>query len=45
MKLREKISVDWSQNLRLYDYYKSIGCTDNQSLILSLYNAVSFSLL
>ena len=25
-------------NKKLYDYYKSIGCTDNQSLVLSLYS-------
>ena len=37
MNFREKILVDCKQNLELYDYYKSIGCTDNQSLVLSLY--------
>ena len=25
-------------NKKLYDYYKSIGCTDNQALVLSLYS-------
>ena len=38
MNLREKILNDCSDNLKLFDYYKSIGCTDNQALVLSLYS-------
>ena len=41
MDIREKLIDDLNDNnyikLKLYDYYKSIGCTDNQSLVLSLY--------
>ena len=37
MDIRERLVKAKYNNLDLFDYYKSIGCTDNQSLVLSLY--------
>ena len=37
MNIRERLVKEDNSNLKLFDYYKSIGCTDNQSLVLSLY--------
>lgn len=37
MNIRERLVKEENSNLKLFDYYKSIGCTDNQSLVLSLY--------
>ena len=38
MDIRERLVKAKYNNLDLFDYYKSIGCTDNQSLVLSLYS-------
>ena len=38
MNIREKLlEISDTERLQLFDYYKSIGCSDNQSLVLSLY--------
>ena len=37
MNIRERLVNEKNNNLGLFDYYKSIGCTDNQSLVLSLF--------
>ena len=31
------MEVSDTERLQVFDYYKSIGCSDNQSLVLSLY--------
>ena len=37
MNIRERVVNEAKNRLELFEYYKSIGCTDNQSLVLSLY--------
>ena len=37
MTIRERLVKENNCSVELFDYYKSIGCTDNQSLVLSLY--------
>ena len=38
MNIRKKLlEVSDTERLQVFDYYKSIGCSDNQSLVLSLY--------
>lgn len=37
MAIRDRLVKDDKNALSFFDYYKAIGCTDNQSLVLSLY--------
>ena len=38
MNIREKLLMESNKEiLQRFDYYKAIGCSDNQSLVLSLY--------
>ena len=43
MNIRERLVKEKSSFVGLFDYYKSIGCTDNQSLVLSVYAYGNFS--